>query len=284
MKGYRFMSLETAERIASEISRMGWNSRLEFAMAGEPSMHPEIETLIAMFREYLPKNQIMLLSNGAKFLPNPIKKIDALFGAGVDVIAFDQYEGVALVEKILDRMGDLTGVPLYFYPRDKEDREANAHANLGRKKRVIVIADPSRTEKGNHAGLSSHAGAVRNNDWEINPMLQKRCHKVFREMVFYDDGKVNLCCQDFSGSMLIGDIHKDSIDEIWNGPAIQTARRALYHGRDWKGLPACQKCDMAPNRPGLLPDKYGKVSLERPLEDELHDLFPPPTVKLKKAY
>lgn len=36
---WNFMTLETAERIASEISRVGWNSKIVFALHGEPTLN-----------------------------------------------------------------------------------------------------------------------------------------------------------------------------------------------------------------------------------------------------
>lgn len=260
MKGYEFMTVETMERIASEIARVGWNARIELAMHGEPTMHPELELMLSTLRKHLPKNQIMLLTNGARLLPDPHAKLEAMFEAGLDVLGLDNYEHVPLMSKVLGKLGDdAAGIaPVLHYPADKLDRMSNVHANLGRKRRIVIIKDPSVAVDGNHSHLNSHAGAVNNGGLPQN-FIDKRCNKVFREMVFYHTGVVNACCNDWEGRLVVGNIHDGTIEECWNNPVFDAIRHSLYRSR--KHLMPCRSCDMAPNRPGLLPDKLGKDDL-----------------------
>ena len=37
---YKYLSIERAKSICARIKEAGWNPRLEFAMHGEPTMHP----------------------------------------------------------------------------------------------------------------------------------------------------------------------------------------------------------------------------------------------------
>ena len=55
------------------------------------------------------------------------------------------------------------------------------------------------------------------------------------------DGRVSLCCADFDGREVLGDLRTSTIQDIWNGPAYREVRRAhLDHG----GPDICQSCDL----------------------------------------
>jgi len=55
---YKFMTLETAERVASDMKEYGWNSRVEFAMHGEPTMNPHFVEIIAIFRKHFERKSV----------------------------------------------------------------------------------------------------------------------------------------------------------------------------------------------------------------------------------
>lgn len=59
-----FMTRETAERIADEIARVGWNSKLLFTMHGEPTLNKNLLRIVSLFRKKLPKNHFSLFTNG----------------------------------------------------------------------------------------------------------------------------------------------------------------------------------------------------------------------------
>ncbi len=59
--------------------------------------------------------------------------------------------------------------------------------------------------------------------------------------IFYD-GKVYLCPQDFNGKILIGDVSKDSIQDIFNNELIQKVR-LKFKNNNINDLSPCNKCD-----------------------------------------
>ena len=79
--------------------------------------------------------------------------------------------------------------------------------------------------------------------------------------IFYD-GKVYLCPQDFEGRILLGDINKNSIKEIFNGEAIKKIRRDFKTGMIRKTSP-CRECDRIWRKTFLgIPREYLKVFLK----------------------
>jgi MoaA/NifB/PqqE/SkfB family radical SAM enzyme len=67
------------------------------------------------------------------------------------------------------------------------------------------------------------------------------CYRPWLTFTTLWDGRVSLCCADFDGSTILGDLRTHSIREIWNSDAYRALRRE--HLRS--GGPAiCQSCDL----------------------------------------
>lgn len=275
---YKFMTLSTAERIATAIAEEGWNPRIEFAMHGEPTMNPKAAKIIAIFRKALPKVSILMLSNGGGVVKDPLATLDSYFRAGLNTFGLDQYQQVNYAEKILDTLG--YGVPwdrvnggnpwaypvaFHVYP---DDPSGNPHARQAPSKRRLVHIRPidAQTE-GTHATLNNHAGAgAPKNDSGMG----KPCAKPFRELSFRWDGNVAICCNDWRGELRCGNINNVSLNEIWNGKPMREARKRLIKGlRDFG---PCEGCDATSYRVGLLPDKLGKQVLPKPTPEGLRYL------------
>jgi len=66
------------------------------------------------------------------------------------------------------------------------------------------------------------------------------CYMPFSEMHFTYDGKATLCCRDYSGGLVIGDIREKSIAELWDGDRANEIRNLHLLGVK-TGLP-CDNC------------------------------------------
>ena len=55
-------------------------------------------------------------------------------------------------------------------------------------------------------------------------------------------GEVVPCCYDFNGTMVLGDLRRQTIEEIWNGPRYRALRKA-HHTGDFRAWPLCLQCD-----------------------------------------
>lgn len=265
-KNFRFMELATLRRLTHQMVDLGWNPRVEFAMHGEPTMHHSYVEMVRAVREIAPKYHIMMTSNGGGLLksPGPVANILALFDAGLNVLALDDYKDAKLVPKIREAMAkdsikrnwDEADIKVYEYP---QQGDGNPHARRKPKDRLLVFIEAiDFADKGNHSMLNNHAGAAA----PLNDKAAgKRCAKPFRELSVRWDGNVAVCCNDWRGVYKCGNVH-DGLDKVWNGPAMQAARVKLYHGE--RDFGPCKGCDATSYRVGLLPDKLGKDSLPKP--------------------
>lgn len=265
---YYFQSLERAERIASEMARLKWNSRIEFTMHGEPTMNPDIVEIIGIFRKHLKKNQIMVTSNGGGLLPDPVKKLNAMFDAGMNVLALDDYQYVKIVPKIrkkFEKDADKITFDIHEHPAELD---ASPHKRWPRgTRKVIILEDLLYATKGLHSHIANHCGAGAPRD---RSTMGKRCARPFRELAIRWNGKVGACCDDWRGELKVGDITTTPLDKVWNGPVFSALRKKLYHGE--RDIGPCDGCTSRSHRVGLLPDKKGKVELPRPNAADLRVL------------
>ncbi len=246
---YKFMSLETAELIADQIAKAGWGSQILFAGHGEPSLNPNIEAIMGAFRKRLPRAYLSMLSNGGGLIKKG--RIAALFDAGINTVAVEDYKGAGLLE----RVDWDPRLPTLHYPQDKD---ASPHMRKTTKRQVI-ISSPLEVTSGNHSAqlLNNHAGMGLP---PITGSQHKRCAKPFREMSIAQDGTVIGCCIDWRGQLDHGNVHQKSIEQIWQEPTLQAMRRLLLAGRRDK-IDLCRFCDQPSYRLGLLPDKFGKKTM-----------------------
>ena len=67
------------------------------------------------------------------------------------------------------------------------------------------------------------------------------CYRPWLTFTVLWDGRVALCCADFDGREILGDLRTASIKEIWNGEPYRRARRSHLES----GGPAiCRTCDL----------------------------------------
>jgi len=274
---YKAMETATLKSAIEQMVALDWNPRIEFAMHGEPSMHPDFNAMVRVAREVGPRFQIMMTSNGGGFLskPGPLAKVRGFFEAGGNVLAFDDYENANLVPKIRKALEPYTeqaidsacaailsfkggpAVDVYEYP---QMREGNPHTRGHvSESRLVFIQDLITASKGTHSHVNNHAGA----GGPPNEKGQgKRCAKPFRELSIRWDGNVAVCCNDWRGIYQCGNVVKDGLDAVWNGRAMGAARVKLYHRE--RDFGPCEGCDALSTRVGLLPDKLGKEEMPKP--------------------
>ncbi len=262
-KEYKFMTKETLYSIINTVKNSNWNPRFEFAMHGEPTMHPEYKEFIHIVRTSLPKASIMMTSNGGGLLGDVNTKVNELMEAGLNILFLDNYERIRIVDKIKEKYNGPYQV--IEYPQNPE---GNPHKRKKPHEKIIVVgADLTIATSGTHAQVSNHAGSA----FPLNHNQQgKRCAKPFRELSVRWDGNVAVCCNDWTGIYKCGNVNDYAkIDDLWNNDAFYSARVKLYHGQ--RDFGPCNGCDNTTIRNGLLPDRMGKQDL--PLPDKTTNYF-----------
>lgn len=249
---YRFMTPNTLENIAIQIADAGWNSRIELAMHGEPTLNKNHIEYIKVLRRYLPKNQIMMTTNGANV------DVPALFDAGLNILAVDAYREVLGKVMAIHEQTELAHIAWYEYPKQPE---GNPHKRYKpRTQFVTFMEDPRDAGIGTHSKLKNHCGCADELDMAH---VNKRCARPFRELAIRWDGSVALCCDDFRGVYKCGNVlDYVNIEDLWNNDQFEAARSMLYHRQ--RNFKPCLGCNAISHRVGCLPDKLGKTETPEP--------------------
>ncbi len=69
------------------------------------------------------------------------------------------------------------------------------------------------------------------------------CPSIYRRFTIRADGKIALCCGTRSNDKIIGDIYKDTIEEVWKGKKMTKVRKLMNEGRSHQ-IRACKRCSM----------------------------------------
>ena len=67
------------------------------------------------------------------------------------------------------------------------------------------------------------------------------CHLPFQNQYFTYDGKATLCCRDYNAEIVVGDIMKSSMKEIWDGEEAEKVREQ-HRNPESLTIKACQNC------------------------------------------
>jgi len=67
------------------------------------------------------------------------------------------------------------------------------------------------------------------------------CRRPFHTMVLSWEGQSVICCVDYKREVKLGNVHEQSVYEIWNGPWA-TQLRKEYLSKDFTHLPTCARC------------------------------------------
>jgi radical SAM protein with 4Fe4S-binding SPASM domain len=67
------------------------------------------------------------------------------------------------------------------------------------------------------------------------------CPMIFNEIYFTYDGQATLCCRDYNGELIVGDIRNNTIMELWNGSHAETIRHKHLNPNNMD-IESCKSC------------------------------------------
>jgi MoaA/NifB/PqqE/SkfB family radical SAM enzyme len=71
--------------------------------------------------------------------------------------------------------------------------------------------------------------------------VQFPCYRLWLTFTVLWDGRVSMCCADFDGRHIFGDLRSQTIAEVWNDPLYRAARRQHLESG---GPGICRSCDL----------------------------------------
>jgi len=90
--------------------------------------------------------------------------------------------------------------------------------------------------------------------FKVIPSHYGYCAYPFENMGVFWNGEVTLCCDDYNGELVVGDLKEQALSEIFNGEEAEKIRSEMNKGV--LSIPRCQVCQ------GIVMNKEGKILKE----------------------
>ncbi|MCL5125259.1 MAG: SPASM domain-containing protein [Deltaproteobacteria bacterium] len=237
------MPLDTYRRILDELAALNFCGRFSPFLQCEPLLDKRLPELVSMARETLPKAKLLIQSNGDMLTA---QKGIALFEAGLHKLVINCYDNKQNRLKHLDLIAteittknpNVRYVMGNFFKMIRPERSNSI-------KQEIVIEDKTHWTKD---GQENWAGNVPGIHLQRKSM-KAWCFRPFNQLYVHHNGNVVLCCCDWKGDVVFGNVLDKSLVEIFSGPLATTYRKNLNEKN--RQMKLCDVCDF-PGKPPLL--------------------------------
>jgi radical SAM protein with 4Fe4S-binding SPASM domain len=196
------MSKETFHKILTDLEKLKYCGMLTPTFYGEPLLDQRLPELIEFSKKILPNCFIQIFTNG-DMLQEKLFRI--LIEKGVNHFEITNHDNCEKLELTLLK----NKYPIYI--------------NLMNWNDVCKI---------DRAGKIFQRGAA----------LDTPCLRPSKYMIINWKGDVLLCCQDFYGEYVMGNVNDDSLLTIWNNDKFKEYREKLAKGQRME-IPICKNCD-----------------------------------------
>ncbi|KJU81327.1 radical SAM protein [Candidatus Magnetobacterium bavaricum] len=209
-----------------DLSRISFNGKILYSAFSEPLLNNEIEKLITISKEILQDCTVEMVSNGD--LLN-VDKLIQLFESGLDAINISLYDGPEQIEHF-----------------NKMQENVGLHRDKIILRRRYLADDNYGMTISNRAGLvdSNKYRAIHDNPIEHLP-LDRECYYPFYMILIDLNGDVLLCPHDWSKKLVLGNVDRENIWEIWNNDILKKIRLMLVNNN--RNFSPCIKCDVYGN-------------------------------------
>lgn len=254
-----FMSMERYCKIIDDIKNTGKKIKmLRFAAIGEPLLHPQIADMIKYAKEANIADSIDIVTNGA-LLTKELS--DKLIAAGLSKLRIS-LEGLSSedylknsdaridFEKFVDNIRyfyehcDETKmyIKIIDYMVQKKEEQELFYNTFSSITHDIAIEHLTPTiHEIDYDKLSGGMKTDKPQNGE-NLIISKICPQPFYMMQFNPDGNVVPCCS-MKYPCVLGNIDKNTVEEIWTGKEYNEFRQRLLKGTDNAGQ-VCSECNL----------------------------------------
>ena len=252
------MDGEIFNKIIHEIAF--FHTPIRFIRWGEPTLHPKFVDFLKIAK----KNNIIchLNTNGSKisedliefFISLPLDSIKFSF-QGVDRMSYAEMRNINFFDKLVknikllyQKRGDkpfpfihVATTTTYESPEqiDHFCQMMKKHTDLVTVgKTMMKIIDPSEVKLSNE---NRERLKFLKTQESLIPKHFDICPEVFDKLSINWDGTVSACCSDYDNKMIVGDLKKNSIQEIWLSEKMKIYRKILAERR-YDAIDLCEHC------------------------------------------
>lgn len=241
------MDLSLVEKVAKEIKGKGLKTSYLHRI-GEPLLNDKIFDMIDLIagagvRTSISTNGLLLHKFKKEILSSRLSELTLCLD-GVEKSTYEKYRVGAKFEEVLFNIFDFLS--------DWSIKKSKIHVQLqciimGQSNKEIAKFRELFTKfqtRGSFEILvkpySTFAGRVPDLPGNT-PVRRQFCDKPFRELSVGVDSNCSICCRDFENFMVLGNVKKQTIYEIWNGKEYQRIRDLFRRGKQGELL-LCKNC------------------------------------------
>ena len=214
------LPIEVYEGIMKDLNKVGFKGGIIYSAFSEPFLYKHLEEVIKISKEQCPESRIEVVTNG-DFLT--IDKLNAFFEAGLTRIDVSVYDGPDKVKPFEDLRVEAGLNKEQFHIRERW-YAPEEHFGIG--------------------ALSNRAGAnimPEINVNKLNTALKRKCFYPFYQLIVDFDGAVLLCNHDWDKRLILGNVKKISILDVWNSEKYKEVRGRLSNAN--RNHSPCNRCD-----------------------------------------
>lgn len=151
-------------------------------------------------------------------------------------LSFETVEGnIKGLFRIRQRLASKTpAVKLQFMPLELNKNEEAAFV-----KKWSPLID---TAKGDKIEISSLHNWTDGRKFNEQTGQKRTCMYPFVSIQILYDGFTALCCHDFNGKVIMGDLNRQSLYEVWNSKFYNSIRQ-IHKNRHFEKIQVCHTCD-----------------------------------------
>ena len=215
-----FITNKLHEKLCTELKELNYKGTIRYSGFVEPMLDKNIFNLINMVRNYLPESNIEMVTNGD---PLNLKRLKKLFESGLNKILISAYDG----KEESDKLEDLC-----------------IQANLTEKQYIVRHRYYSEDQDFGIT-LSNRSGLMTDAEFKIDALkepLKKPCYIPSYTFFLDYQGDVLMCPHDWGKKVILGDLNKEKLKDIWFSKKFMGIRKMLNKSN--RNFEPCNVCDV----------------------------------------
>ena len=244
-KEKRFMTEEEFEHVLEEVSKV--TKVIYLHVKGEPLLHPKIIDFLKLAEKYNLK--VNLTTNGTLFpkLVEKLKDCKALHKINFSLHCEQKIPNYE--EEILKNVQKLSPDTVIIYrlwtlQNNKLDEKSTKTVEKLEKYYELSPETVDKLKTENNVKISSTIYVDKDNEFIWPEITSYKscgyCHALKTQIAILVDGTVVPCCLDSNGIIDLGNIYKESIEEIQNKERYQKLKKSFQDRKPEEKL--CQSC------------------------------------------
>ena len=201
------IDLKIYSSIIDQLSEIPFQGELNFSHYGEPLIDKNLETKVKKAREKLPKATITVFTNGDYLT---LERFENLMNSGVNQLLVTNHNPDERFSENLSKLNKFIS----------ENPDLKKYVNYNKM-----------------VSYSNRGGLIDLKEYKKRKFYKcQKTHELHINVV----GDVIICANDYLGQNVFGNLHQQSLLDIWNNEEFKSIREK--HGQGIYDLDMCKKC------------------------------------------